>query len=325
VANNGDSSLSVIDSNSNTVIETVAGVTSANGVAYDPTHNMIWVTNNLSDRVTPIQVNDSATSFTPLTPINVGDEPWGVAYDPIHDYVYVANRSGPSVTVINATSPTVTTTLSGSFSQPSHIAVNPMTGKAYVTNFANHSVTVLDGASVSSVVDLNVGDPSTQPYGVAVDEIRNLVYVATVDSHRVVVIGTLAGNPDRVLGWSTFHRGFGDPARPVPMRVIAVNPNIGPAGNGGHVWTTTSTSYGSEANQALLIPKGWGGYFDYPLPREVGADPSEGIALDRTTNRVYVSSGASPGTVTVLGDDTDPCVIPFVAEDGIGFEVFTVE
>jgi uncharacterized repeat protein (TIGR01451 family) len=318
VANYGSSSLSVIDSSSNMVIQTVTGITSATGVAYDPYHDLIWVTNYDSDQVTPIDAN----SLAPLTSVAVGDGPWDVAYDQVHDTVYVVNSEGDSVTVLDAATRTVTDTLSGAFNQPFHAAANPLTGKVYVTNFGDHSVAVLNGTSISSVINLNVGNPSTQPYGVTVDETRDLVYVATVDSHRVVVLGTDAeGNPDQLVGWAALHRGFGDPTRPVPLRVIAVNPDIGPAGDGGHVWATTGMADGSEANQVLLIPKGWDGYFGYPSPYGLGANPTEGIAVDRVSDRVYVSSGSSAGTVTVLGDSTDNCLVPFSADDGLAFEM----
>jgi hypothetical protein len=69
------------------------------------------------------------------------------------------------------------------------------------------------------------------------------------------------------------------------------------------------------------MPKGWYGYFDYPVPYDVGANPAEGIVVDRARDRVYVSSGSSPGTVTVLGDSTDNCLVPFSVDDGLGFEM----
>ncbi len=321
VANYGSSSLSVIDS-SNMVIQTITGITSANGVAYDPTQNVIWVTNYSSDQVTPVD----AASFAVLPPVTVGDGPWGVAYDPVHNYIYVVNSLDNSVTVVDAKTRLVVATPNESFSQPFHVAANPDTGKVYVANFGNHSVTVVNGISISSTVDLGADNPSTQPYGVAVDETRDLVYVATVDSHRVVVIGTDGeGTPDQLLGWAAFRRGFGDPARPVPMRAIAVNPDIGPTGDGGHLWSTTSSADGSEADQVLLIPKGWGGRFSWPTPYDMGTNPSEGIAVDRVRDWVYVTGGTTPGTVTVLGDSPDTCMVPFSADDGIGFEVFNVQ
>jgi uncharacterized repeat protein (TIGR01451 family) len=323
VANFGSHSLSVVDTGDNTLIRTVTGITSPTGVAYDQAHDLIWVSNTDSDQVTPVD----ASSLTPLPSLGAGDGPWGVAYNPVHNYVYVVNSLGDSVTVADAATRVVVDTLNTSFDRPFHVAANPITGKAYVTNFGNHTVTVLDGASVTGSIDLSGGDPTTQPYGVAVDETRDLVYVAAVDSHRVTVIGTDAGGtPDQVLGWATLKRGFGDPARPVPLRGIAVNPEIGPPGDGGHLWVTTSTADGGEANQALLIPKGWDGYFSYPAPYDVGAAPSEGIAVDRASDRVYVTSGAMPGIVTVLGDGTDACLVPFgVTDDGLHFEVVTVQ
>lgn len=306
VANYGSDSVSVINSNTNTVLQTIGGITAANGIAHDPQHNVIWVTNHSTDQVTPIQVNPDATAFTTLPPISVGDMPWGVTYDPVHNYVYVANSLSDSITVINAETRAVVTTLTGSFLRPFHLATNPVTGKVYVVNFGGptQNVAVLNGTTVSKVVSLY---DSKEPYGLAIDETRNLVYVATVEPHRIVVIGPRQGVPDQFLGWAAFHRGFSNPRRPLPLRVIAVNPTLGPAGDGGHLWATTTLADGSEANQALFIPKGWGGYFHVPLVQNVDYYPADGLAIDRATNRVYISSGFVPGIVTVVGDHATLC------------------
>ncbi len=325
VANFGSDSVSVIDSHTNTVIETITGITAANGIAHDALHNMLWVTNYNTDQVTPIEINDEATSFTALPGVDVGNGPWGVVYDPIYGYLYVANSLDDSVSVIDVSARRVATTLSGNFSQPFHLATTPVTGKVYVTNFGNSTVTVIKGTTISSVVNLY---DSSQPYGITVDEPRNLVYVATVAPHRVVVIGSLHGMPDQFLGWAAFYRGFGDRNRPVPLRAIAVNPDPGPFGDGGHVWATTATADGSERNQALLIPKGWSSYFHVPFPQEVGDNPAEGIAVDRATQRVYVTGGTGPGTVTVMGDHPNLCpgVTPATLPDGtndIEFDLFS--
>jgi len=185
-----------------------------------------------------------------------------------------------------------------------------VTGKVYVVNFGGPSqnVAVLNGTVVSKVISLY---DSKEPYGLGIDETRNLVYVATVEPHRIVVIGPVKGQPDQFLGWAAFHRGFGNPRRPVPLRVIAVNPNLGPAGDGGHLWATTTMADGGESNQALLIPKGWGGYFHFPLAQNVDTYPADGIAIDRVTNRVYISSGFVPGLVTVVGDHANLCADAF--------------
>jgi YVTN family beta-propeller protein len=304
VANFDSNSISVVNSQTNQVIQTIPNIASANDIAHDPTHNLIWVSNYLAGQVTPIQANDDATSFTVLPALTVGVGPWGVAYDKIHDFIYVVNSQADSVTVINAASRTVAATVGGKFNQPFLAAANPVTGKVYVTNFGSHSVTVLDGISVSRVVDLY---DSSQPYGIAVDETRNLIYVGTLNSNRIVAIGPLRGVPDQFLGWAAFHRGFGNPRRPIPLRMIAVHPGLGPFGDGGHVWATTFNPAGEGASQALFIPKGWSSYFHLPLAQNVGAYPADGLAIDRTTNRVYVTSGVTPGVLTVLGDHANLC------------------
>ncbi|NJN98520.1 MAG: beta-propeller fold lactonase family protein, partial [Anaerolineales bacterium] len=306
VANYGSDSVSVINSQNNTIVQTIGGIFTANGIAHDPQRNIIWVTSHSTDQVTPIQVNADATTFTILPALSVGDQPWGVAYDPVHQYVYVANSLSDSVTVINAETRAIVTTLTGHFLRPFHLAANPLTGKVYVVNFGGptQNVAVINGTTVLKNVSLY---DSKEPYGLAIDETRNLIYVATVEPHRIVVIGPANGQPDQFLGWAAFHRGYNNPRRPVPMRVIAVNPSVGPSGDGGHLWATTTLGDGSEANQALFIPKGWGGGFHLPLAQNVDYYPADGIAVDRATNRVYVASGFVPGIVTVIGDHGKLC------------------
>lgn len=324
VANYGSGSVSVIDSQTNAVIETIPGLTAANSIAHDSLHNVLWVTNYTTNQVTPIEVNGNGTEFTVLPAIDVGAGPWGVAYSLPHGQLYVVNSLDDSVSVIDVMSQTVVTTLDNDFNRPFHLAASPVTGKLYVANFGNNTVTVINGNTVTKVVELY---DSSQPYGIAVDEQRNLVYVATVAANRIVALGSLNGQPDQFLGWAAFYRGFGNRNRPLPMRVIAVNPQLGPAGDGGHLWSTTTTADGSEQNQALLIPKGWTSYFHYPLAQGVAENPAEGIAIDRVRNRVYISGGGAAGTVSVFGDHQALCsnVGPAGAPEeagGFDFELF---
>lgn len=323
VANFGSHSLSVVNSDTQTVIQTISGIPSANGLVYDPTHNLIWVSNYETDTLTPVQANNQATAFTVLPAVTVGDGPWGVAYDPAHDDVYVANSLGNSVSVVDAATHASIATLSGAFNQPFHLAANPLNGKVYVSNFGNNTVTILANAAVKGVVQLW---DSGRPYGITVDETRDTIYVATIQTNRIVAIGPLAGQPDRFLGWASFQRGY-NPKRRIPLRVIAINPDIGPAFDGGHLWTTTTVADGGEAHQALLIPKGWNSYFHVPFPVVVGLQPMEGLAIDRATDRVYIASGDSPGKLSIIGDHNDLCrgLAPAAIlenTDQITFEVF---
>ncbi len=325
VANFGSSSVSVVDTSNDNVLQTIVDIESANGLAYDSGQNLIWVTNYSSGQVTPIQANSDATSFTVLPSLAVGAGPWGVVFDPVHNFVYVANSLDSTVSVIDAGTQAVVATLSGSFNQPHHLAANPVTGKVYVANTGQNSVTVINGTTISKVVQLW---DSGQPYGIAVDEVRNVVYVATVQTNRIAAIGPLNGQPDQFLGWASFQRGY-NPNRRVPLRAIAVNPQLGPAFDGGHLWATTAAADGSEQSQALFIPKGWSSRFHVPYVQNVANNPGEGLAIDRTTNRVYVSSGTGLGLVSVLGDHTAVCGNVSVATAGednsITVDVYAVD
>ncbi len=316
--------VSVIDSATNTVLQTIS-LEGPVDVAYDASNNIVWVSSYNLNQVIPIQVNDDATSFDVLSAIDVGNGPWGIAYNPLHNAVYVVNNLDESLSVIDASSKELIATVTEPFHEPWHLAVNSTTGKVYVANAGHNSVTVIDGTVVSSEVQLW---DSGSAYGIAVDETRDTVYVATIHSHRVVAIGWLNGQPDQFLGWASFQRGY-NPNRSLPLRAIAVNPERGPLFDGGHLWATTSTGDGSELNQALFIPKGWSSRFHVPLPHSLGEQPTEGIAVDRVNNRVYFSSGVSPGNVTVIGDHDTVCggIAPAsVADesDQIGLDVYSM-
>jgi YVTN family beta-propeller protein len=313
VANYVSGSLSAIDAESLTVIDSVPGLPYAQDAAYDAGHDLIWVTNHQAGTVTPID----AEILLPLAPVPVGDGPWGVAYDPVHDFVYVVNSVDETISVVDAETRAVTATLEGAFDQPFQAAANPVTGKVYITNFDGNSVTVIDGVSMNSV---DLGEV-TQPYGVAVDETRDLVYVASVEGHRVVAIGSdPPGTAPRVLNLAAVYRG-NDPPRPVPLRAVAVHPGIGPAGDGGHLWLTSLIADGGEENLALLMPKGLPGYFAASVPYDLAASRTTDVEVDRARNRVYLSGGTASGEVTVLGDGTDVCLISLGERDALGVGV----
>ncbi|GEM_PF-4353991 len=84
-------------------------------------------------------------------------------------------------------------------------------------------------------------------YGVTVDTTRNLIYATSIYEGRLAIID---GATHTLLGKLDLWRGDG---RKVPLRVIAVNPNVGTE---GHLLLVTSSEDGGE-DQVLLIPNGW--------------------------------------------------------------------
>jgi uncharacterized repeat protein (TIGR01451 family) len=291
VANYAAGTVSVINGDTNSVVNTIASVPYANGVAYDAVHDLVYVTNKDTGKLTVIQ----ASSKTVLTPtISVGTQPNGVAYNPTADKIYVANFGAGSVTILNGTTRALITTIGG-LNQPSHIAVDPGLNKVYVSNHAGPWVTRIDGAS-NGTATIPLYD-CYGPYGIAVDTVRHLVYVATIDTQRIVAIDA---NSDAYLGWAQIKKSDGTP---VPLRVIGVNPVLG---SSGHLYVTTAES-NNGFNKILVIPKGWPEYFSLPYAIDSGRNPIEGVAVNLVTNKVYVSAELD-NLVTYFLDGEPACL-----------------
>jgi YVTN family beta-propeller protein len=305
VANNGDGTVSVINGVSYDVTKVITGVVGANGVAYDSDHGLVYVTNQSIDALTVI----SATTNTIVETIPVGDQPHGVAYNPTSHKVYVANYGGNSVTIVDANTMTTTETISG-LSEPAHVAANPVSNKVYVSNHGNGTVTVIRGSDDAVLATVSLG--SSGPYGIAADTQRNLIYVVSIsvpnlDAPNLV---TIDGATDLVKSdqWGKVNIHKSDDSL-VPLRVIAVHPELGHSAGGGHLYITSSSgdvagdgSHGTD--QLLMSRKGWPEGFNRPNPLDVGSRPEEGITVDLANNRVFVTA-RDVNRLTVIKDTDD--------------------
>ena len=218
----------------------------------------------------------------------------------------MANFGDGTLSLIDTAQNTVRSTVPVGV-EPSVIAVNPATNKAYVSLHGEGRVTVVDGAGQVTTVDIY---DSSGSYGIAVDPVRNLVYVATIDTARIVAID---GRSDTYLGWAQIKRQPG--GQPVPLRMIAVNPNIGTS---GHIFATTAASDGGW-DKFLLLPEGWPAYFARPYALGL-KEPREGIAFDPGRLQVYATSRA--GSLLAVYQDGEPvCATNSVAPARLQLEV----
>jgi DNA-binding beta-propeller fold protein YncE len=232
------------------------------------------------------------TAYTPLADLPAGDEPHSVGYNPTNGLVYVTNYRDWTLDVYAAETLTHVVTLTG-FAEPAHIAVNPTTNKIYVANHRpNQGIIAIDGATHDAHrVDTTLLDA----YGVTVDATRNLVYATAIAQGRISVID---GATDTQLGYMDIQ----EDGRPVWLRVITVNPNVGPQ---GHLLLVTSSDDG-EHDQVLLIPNGWP-TLGSPVSVDVASYPQDGIALEPEQDRVWVTS-VSSGLVNVVQDGEPVCL-----------------
>ena len=182
VTNLNSDSVSVIDTTTNTVVETISVGIGPERVAIAPDGSRAYVTNRNSDSVSVI---DTSTN-TVIDSVTVGDLPIGVAVTPDGTRVYVVNFFANSVSVIDATANTVVDTVAVG-SVPRQVAITPDGSRAYVTNDFGDSVSVIDTATNTVVDTVPVEDG---PFGVAITPDGTRAYVANRRSNSVSVIDT---------------------------------------------------------------------------------------------------------------------------------------
>ena len=154
VANSNSSSVSVIDTASNTVVATVGVGNRPIGVAITPDGSRAYVANSNSNSVSVI---DTASN-TVVATVAVESYPQGVAITPDGSRAYVANTFSNSISVINTASNTVTATV-GVEAAPSAVAITPDGNHVYVTDgsFTFGSVSVIDTVTNTVVATVPVG------------------------------------------------------------------------------------------------------------------------------------------------------------------------
>jgi YVTN family beta-propeller protein len=291
VANHADDTLSAINSETYALVKTVSVGDGPNGVAYNPANDKIYVANRNGNSVTVLRASDLGLVKT----IKVGLQPNGVAVNANTNRVYVANYGGDKVSIIDGATNTESKRVQVG-ANPAMIAVDPITNKAYVALHGAGKVAMIDGAGNVTQIPLHTGGA----YGIAVDTVRHLVYVTTIDTFRIIAID---GINDTYLGWAEIRRLPDE--EPVPLRMIAVNPLIGPS---GHLFVTTAGSDGGW-DRVLLIPKGWPEYFARAYALAL-SEPREGIAFEPTTLRVFVTSRGA-NLVAAYSDGEPACMSNF--------------
>ncbi|MFQ5576145.1 MAG: beta-propeller fold lactonase family protein [Anaerolineae bacterium] len=322
VTNENGASVAVVDGHSNAVINTITGtnISAPTAIAFDAASDLIWVAGRGSSGtqnvywVAPI----TASTFQVGSAIPLLNEPTAMTVNPKDKNLYVAHRWNDSVSVISpATRQVINQFAVGQ--QPAGMAAHSQTGWVYVANFASDDVSVLDVNGVLATISVT---DSREPFGVAIDQAKNYIYVTTVETNRIVAIN---GATNQVLGWEDFWRKRQTGDSRVPLRALALNPNLDSGGN-IHLWALAAAEDAitepEQYTQVLLIPKGYPG-FDFAVPDPVTpgtiVDDLRGssVAINPNLNRVYVNLPNS-NLVRVLADSPTKCFpVPFKTGKGI--------
>ena len=219
ITNYASSSVSVVDTRTNTITATI-GVSrnESYGVAVSPDGSRVYVTTFYSGS---LQVIDAATNTVGAT-LSVGDYPYSVAVSPDGSRVYVANWGfQPYVAVINAATNTVTATINvggnpGGGVSPDGVAVSPDGSRVYVTYTLSGYMAVINTATDTVVSTIYLGDyaqgiPAVSPDG-------SKVYVAT-GTGTVRVIDTATNGVSVIPVSSDYNPYTGTPQN------VAVSPD----------------------------------------------------------------------------------------------------
>ena len=176
--------LYVVNANTNVLTAIVPlGISGAFSIMINPTTNVIYVGNTGS--AGSVAVVDGATNtLINGSPITVQNSPRYGDVNYNTNTVYLANFSSNSLSVINGSTNTVTTNITG-FNGPFGVAVNSNTNMIYVTNSATGTTSVVNGLSNTIVATITVG---TLPEYIALNPVTNYIYVSNVTSATVSCI-----------------------------------------------------------------------------------------------------------------------------------------
>lgn len=183
VTNQGDDTVSVVDTVSGLVVQTVAVGSKPAGVAVSPDGSRVYVTNPESRSLTILARADGR--LTRLADVPAGAGPLGVVAGLRDGRVFVADWYGATVAVLGPDGAGGLALLStvAVGQSPSGLAVDDGGGRLYVANRESDTVSVVDVATLGVVATVPVG---RAPFGVTVQGGR--VFVANVQSSDVSVI-----------------------------------------------------------------------------------------------------------------------------------------
>lgn len=180
VANSLDNTVSVVDTTTNLVIDTIpVGIAP---MEITPDGTQLYVTNPVSDNVSVI----STLTNTVIATITVGSAPLFTAITPDGTKAYVVNNLSNNVSVIDTATHLVIATIPTGVA-PQFIILSLDGTKGYVLNSGN-TATVISTVTNTAINTITVG---SNPVQAALTPDGTKLYVANKNSNNVSVINTL--------------------------------------------------------------------------------------------------------------------------------------
>ncbi len=225
VANGGSSTVSAINTNTNTIVRNITVTSNPFGIAVTPSGHYVYVTSHGNAFISVIDTNlnkvisnlsigtnqfgvtinyngtiayDTAyggggylysintSDLSTISSSKIGGAPDGIAISPISGLVFVAQNTNDSVAVVSPlTLSKIHSIRVGS--APTSIAVASDGAYALVTNDGSNTVSVINLSNYNVIKNISVG---TYPYSVAISPDNTEAYVVNMNSNNVYVINT---------------------------------------------------------------------------------------------------------------------------------------
>lgn len=196
VTNSNSTTITVISTQTNQVIDVIDGFDGPSGMAITP-DGLFGYVNNYggpegvhSGNGTTVRVVDLTNNIIIGCPITVGQAPAAIAISPDGKFVYTVNYvdgnpATGTMSVIRTNNNTVTATING-FSGPFDIAITPNGKYAFVTNFGSNnfapfgttvSIVSLCGLNIIKTIEVGI-----QPAGVAISPDGHHAYITNYNT-----------------------------------------------------------------------------------------------------------------------------------------------
>lgn len=280
LSGSGPSTVSVIDTATNTVIGTITVGPRPRTVSVSPTQVFIANQGELapSDTGSVSVISVATNTVTATIPV---EGAFGIAS--FGDRLYVSGFTN-AVSVISLTSNTVIATIpipggipsAGVGAEPLGVVVSPSGARVYTSNFIDKSVSVIDTASLSIVATVRLTD---QPQAIAIDPSGSRVYTANLNSVSVIDTATnslVTNIPASITNGLAWPQG------------LAVNPS------GTSLYVTNSMAGTvSVFSTATLSPTTVVSISGSPQGISFTPDGSKAYVADKNQDLVHVISTAS--------------------------------
>lgn len=184
-ASDQQSRVYVIDTTSNTVVNTLTGFTAAQGIAVDPSDTHVYIVNGSSPGWVSVL---NTSNYSTVATIPVGNNPLSIAVTPDGSKAYTGNYASNNVSVINTSTFQVVNTIPEG-QNVTDIRVNPSGTYAYVMNQnwfnGPGNISVINTSSDAVAATVTVG---FQPISISFSSDGNTVYVTNSHDDNISVI-----------------------------------------------------------------------------------------------------------------------------------------